>query len=116
RSKSATNDKTLNVLQSFQENPHLSVSKTAQAHDINEGNVSNILKKHKYYPYKIVIAQELMEDNFDRRIQFCEELMNRCDDNANFLNFVIFSDETTFQINGAVNLHNCRYWSDENPH
>ncbi|EFN77660.1 hypothetical protein EAI_05452, partial [Harpegnathos saltator] len=27
-----------------------------------------------------------------------------------------FSDEATFQINGAVNRHNCKYWSDENPH
>ncbi|EFN75130.1 hypothetical protein EAI_15537, partial [Harpegnathos saltator] len=56
RPKSATNDdKTLHVLQSFQENLHLSVSKTAQAHDISEGSVSNI-KKSKYYPYKIVIV------------------------------------------------------------
>jgi len=22
----------------------------------------------------------------------------------------------SFEINGAVNLHNCRYWSDENPY
>lgn len=53
-----------------------------------------------------------MEDDFDRRIQFCEELMHQCDDD--FLNF-IFSDEATFQINGAVN-QNCRYWNDKNPH
>ncbi|XP_018377388.1 PREDICTED: uncharacterized protein LOC108770338 [Trachymyrmex cornetzi] len=69
RPKSATNDdKSLDVLQSFQENPHLSVSRAAQAHDISEGSVFNILQRQKYHPYKIIIAQELMEDDFDRRI------------------------------------------------
>jgi hypothetical protein len=90
------------------------VSIAAQVHDISQDNVFNILKKQKYYPYKIIIFQELMEDDFDR-IQFCEEMMHRSN-KANFLNFVIFSDEATFQINGAVNRHNWKYWSDENPH
>lgn len=27
-----------------------------------------------------------------------------------------FSDEATFVLNGEVNKHNCRYWSDTNPH
>ncbi|EFN87724.1 hypothetical protein EAI_08587, partial [Harpegnathos saltator] len=63
---------------------------------------------------KIVIIQELMEDDFDRRTQFCEEIMNRID--TNFLNFIVFSDEALFEINGSVNRHNCRYWTDENPH
>ncbi|EFN82013.1 hypothetical protein EAI_17228, partial [Harpegnathos saltator] len=84
------------------------------AHDISQGSILNILEKHKYHPYKIVITQELMEDDFDRRIQFCEEMMNRIDDN--FLNFIVFSAEAMFQINGSVNRHNCRYWNNENPH
>jgi len=28
----------------------------------------------------------------------------------------VFSDEATFQINGNVNRHNCRFWSDANLH
>ena len=27
-----------------------------------------------------------------------------------------FSDESTFYSNGEVNRHNCRYWSETNPH
>ncbi|EFN89592.1 hypothetical protein EAI_06030, partial [Harpegnathos saltator] len=96
RPKSAKNDDmSLDVLLSFQENPHTSVPRTAQAHDISQGSILNILKKHKYHPYKIVITQELMEDDFDR-IQFCEKIMNRIDDN--FLNFIVFSDEATHSI------------------
>ncbi|EFN76733.1 hypothetical protein EAI_04129, partial [Harpegnathos saltator] len=114
RPKSATNDMSLDVLLSFQENPHTSVPRKAQAHDISQGSILNILKKHKYHPYKIVIAHDLMKDDFDRRIQFCKEIMNRIDDN--FLNFIVFSDEDMFQINSSINRHNCIYWSDENPH
>ncbi|KYN13642.1 hypothetical protein ALC57_14170, partial [Trachymyrmex cornetzi] len=91
--KSATNDdKSLDVLQSFQENPHLPVSRAAQAHDISQDSVFNILQRQKYHPYKIIIAQELMEDDFDRRIQFFDEMMHRIDE-CNFLNFVVFSNE-----------------------
>lgn len=77
----------LDILLSFQENPHASVSKTAQAHNISQGSTFNILKRHKYHPYKIIVTQKLMEDDFDRRIQFCEEMMNQID---NFLNFLFF--------------------------
>lgn len=28
----------------------------------------------------------------------------------------MFSDESTFCLNGNVNRHNCRYWARENPH
>jgi len=84
RPKSATNDdKSLDVLQSFQENPHLSVSKAAQTHNISQSSIFNILKRQKYHSYKIIINQELRKDDFDRRIQFCEEMMHQIDE-SNF--------------------------------
>uniref|UniRef100_V5G0A7 Transposable element Tc3 transposase n=1 Tax=Anoplophora glabripennis TaxID=217634 RepID=V5G0A7_ANOGL len=36
--------------------------------------------------------------------------------NPNLLYNTCFSDECTFMLNGEVNRHNCRYWSDTNPH
>ena len=41
--------------------------------------------------------------------------MQKCEENR-FLKNIVFSDESTFMLNGTVNRHNCRYWSDENPH
>ncbi|EFN69196.1 hypothetical protein EAG_13720, partial [Camponotus floridanus] len=38
-----TDDNSLDVLQSFQENPHLSVPKAAQAHNISSKSVRKIL-------------------------------------------------------------------------
>jgi len=54
-----------------------------QAHIIIQSSVFNILKRPECHPYKIIIAQKLMEDNFDRKIQFCEEIMHRIDE-SNF--------------------------------
>ena len=62
------------------------------------------------------LVQELSEDNFDRRMEFSEILMDMINDNPELLDNTVFSDEATFQLNGNVNRHNCRYWSRDNPH
>ncbi|KAJ4434512.1 hypothetical protein ANN_23074 [Periplaneta americana] len=61
-----------------------------------------------------VTPQQLSEDDPDRRMQFCELMMERINNNPTFLRQIIFSDEATFCLTGFVNRHNCRYWSDIN--
>lgn len=50
-----------------------------------------------------------------QRVQFCEDMTRIQVDNPHFLYSICFSDECTFFLNGHVNRHNCRYWSDANP-
>ena len=117
RPKSATNDtKSLETLQMFIENPHASVRQVGQAIDVSHASIERILDAHKFYPYKIHLVQELSEDDFDRRMEFCDIMMRKFDENQNFFNRIVFSDEATFMLHGELNRHNCRYWSDENPH
>jgi len=79
-------------------------------------SVQKILKRIKFHPYKIHLVQKLNEDNFDRQNEFCELMMQRIDEEPNFLFNIVFSNEATFEVNGNVNRHNFRLWSDENPH
>ncbi|XP_025267674.1 uncharacterized protein LOC112639065 [Camponotus floridanus] len=79
-------------------------------------SVHKILKKNEFHPYKIHPVQELSEDDFDRRVEFCEDVMQRIDMDPEFATKIVFSDEATFELNGNINRHNCRFWSDENPH
>lgn len=117
RPKTATNEeKAVNVLQSFVENPHVSINRVAQEHEICHGSVHNILKVNKYHPYKVHLTQELSEDDFDRRVEFCDIMMDMIVGDNRILNNVVFSDEATFELSGNLNRHNCRYWSSENPH
>jgi len=62
------------------------------------------------------LVQELSEDDFDRRIEFCKEMMMRYDGNYQFFNWICFSDEATFELNRFVNRQNLKYWADNNPH
>lgn len=106
----------LDVMLEFKENPHNSGRKTAQLMNVSHSSVFRILKENNMHPYKLIPAQELMEDDFDRRTYFCEQMMAMLGNNVIQLEDVLFSDESTFTLHGHVNRQNCRYWSDENPH
>lgn len=92
-----------------------SIRKVARESGFSTTSVFRILHKHKYHPYKIKLVHELNEDDFDRRLEFCELFSNRIENNEHLLYNICFSDESTFFLNGYVNKHNCRFWSDENP-
>ncbi|KAJ8936324.1 hypothetical protein NQ318_007173 [Aromia moschata] len=84
--------------------------------NIGKSSVSNIFKKVKYHPYRVRLIHELAEDDFDRRTEFCEYMMDHNNQNNGFIANILFSDEATFFLNGHVNRQNTRYWSQENPH
>lgn len=78
-------------------------------------SVCKILHQHKFKPYKIHLVHELDEDDFDRRVEFCDEMMRNIDNGTITLNDIVFRDEATFMLNGEVNRHNSRWWHDTNP-
>lgn len=95
--------------------PTLSTRKLSDVSGVSRTTIMRILKQHKFHPFKIRLVQELNEDDFDRRLQFCEVVSEMINDNQNYMFDICFSDECSFYLNGIVNRHNCRYWSDENP-
>jgi len=101
-------------LQTFVENSHTSTRKAALEHEISNASVHHILSHEKWHPYKIYVTQKLYEDDADRRIEFCDEMMRLYDADRTFFDRIIFSDEAFFQLDGEVNRHNCRYWADHN--
>lgn len=116
RPVTATNEeKSLNVLLSFVEDPHETTRSAALQHEIDQKSVLKILKVNKFHPYKIKLVQELNDDDPDRRIEFCERMMEMITQDPQFLENIVFSDEATFMLNGNVNRHNCRFWSDVKP-
>lgn len=115
--RSAMDDDTkVNVLLKIQESPSISSRQVATENDISQTSVLNVLKANKYHPYKITMVQELTEDDPDRRLQFCESMMDLLDRNVLQSENILFSDEATFTLHGHVNRQNCRYWADSNPH
>lgn len=111
-----TEDQQLDVLLSVQENPHQPTRHVALEQSMCQTSVLKCLKKNKWHPYKVQVSHELNEDDFDRRQEFCELMMDRCNNDPQFIRQCVFSDESTFCLNGIVNRQNCRYWAPENPH
>ncbi|KAJ8912413.1 hypothetical protein NQ315_013480, partial [Exocentrus adspersus] len=99
------------------DDPHLSTRQISRELDISQTSIMKILHDNIFHPYKVRLVQELSDDDFGRREEFADTMMEKCYDqnNPNFLNNVMFSDEATFCIDGNVNRHNCRYWSRNNP-
>ncbi|KMQ85171.1 transposable element tc3 transposase [Lasius niger] len=109
----SNDDKALDVLQSFIEDPHIFINRAAQQREIGVASIHKILKSNKWHPYKLHLVQELSEDDFDRRVEFCDLMMEMIVDDPQLFNNIVFSDEATFELTG--NVHNFRYWSDVNP-
>src|SRR6202042_2167310 len=107
-------DAQVEVLGHFGINPNISLRKIVDATGISLGSVHTVTKLHKFHPFKMKILQELTEDDFDRRVEFCEQMTAAINDNTIQVKNICFSDECTFYLNGFVNKHNCRYWSNEN--
>ena len=55
-----------------------------------------------YHPTQM---QELSEDDFDRRVEFCETMLEKFNQNDRLVNKIIWSDESQFMLNGTINRH-----------
>ena len=111
-----TPEKTEEVLLTYVETPRTSTRRAAQLTGIDDRSVRRILKAHNYFPYKCHSVQELLEGDLEKRMRYCDQVRMKIDEQPDFLTKLVFSDEATFYLNGAVNKHNDRLWTDENPY
>lgn len=84
--------------------------------DVNASHTSvwRQLKKSGFKPYKIHICQKLHPGDAERRLFFCDWLIRR-PAFPNFLENIIWTDESTFTNCGIFNRNNERIWSINNP-
>jgi len=66
--------------------------------------------------YRSRLLHELLEDDPDRRLQFCEVVLNDERQGSGIVDKFMWSDEANFKISGAISRHNCVYYSTKNPH
>lgn len=111
-----TEENQLNVLLTVTENPHIGQRDISNQLDIRRSSIQNILKENKMHPYHIQLLQELNEEDFQRRIHFCEWAQEKMRLQRNFAHLILFCDEATFHKNGNVNRHNFHYYATSNPH
>lgn len=111
-----TEEKEIDVLARLEISPIKSVRKLGDEASISKTSAHEILMKHNYHPYKVRPIHRLLEGDAEKRMEFCQIMTEHLDNNPQFSENIIFTDEAIFYLNGRVNRQNTRYWATENPH
>ena len=102
------------VRDSFLRSPKKSVRKASRALGMPVMTVWEILRKRLHmHPYRLQLLQAVKPTDYAVSSNFALEMLQQLE-NDDFLDCVVFSDESTFHLNGKVNTHNIIIWGSEN--
>ncbi len=104
------------VSEAFLRNPRISQRRASIELNISHTNLRRLMKDLQLKPYKPMLLQAVNEDDPDRRLEFCECLLENAREDPSLLNRILWTGEAVFQTNDRVNRHNCVDCSDANPH
>lgn len=106
----------INVLAMVEVDKTVSLRQIHEELQINHESARKILKKHGYRSFKYQLHQHLYANDGPRRVVFCDWLLQNQRLDPDFINFILFSDESRFTNNGMFNRQNTRYWAQQNQH
>jgi len=79
-------------------------------------SLSRLMQRLGLIMYRPRLLHGLLEDGLDRRLQFCEVVLNDERQGNGIVNKITWSDKAHFKLPGVVNRQNCVYYSTKNPH
>src|ERR1700712_925566 len=115
RQGNVNEERHLDVLLYFQENPENSVRQAEIHLQIPRSTIHDCLKLNRYPPWKMTPVQLLRPEHIACRLEFCGEMLERHLDDNIFKN-ILWSDESYFSTSGIFNRRNTHSWSPQNPH
>jgi hypothetical protein len=62
------------------------------------------------------VVQAITSDDRVARKEFAVTMLEKLDEDHDFLRKIMFSDEATFHVSGKVNKQNIPMWGSEHPH
>jgi Helix-turn-helix domain (DUF4817) len=107
-----TKDEVASILE---KHPETSIRSMSSKLTISRSSIHRVYEGLGFKPYIPKLIHELNEDDFDRRIEFCETFLSLIESEPDIISRVIWSDEAVFKLNGVINRHNSVYWAKENP-
>lgn len=105
-------DKVLSVLE---REPQTSPRRMSVELNVSRSSIQRIYKSLGFKPYIPRLVHALNEDDYDRRVEYCETFLSLLQNESDLIHRVIWSDEASFKLNGHINRHNSVYWATENP-
>lgn len=113
--KQLTEEQQQQIVLAVEENPFACLRTIAEIVGVSKSSVYKVLHREGLKPYKPSRHQKLLQNDYQRRMIFCEIMMERINNNQNFLRDICFSDECTIYLTGTPNRQNLRYWGREKP-
>lgn len=104
------------ILQIFDVNQRLSTRRAAQQLHVSQSTIWRTLRLDSRKPYHFQPVQHLQPEDPQRRLAFCQWLLQEIENDNQFLQKNLWTDEATFTRSGIVNYHNLHVWAQENPH
>ena len=65
---------------------------------------------------KPTAIQELSENDFNKKMQFCETMLPKFEENPKLVKNIIWSDESQVTLNSVISRHNCCHWAYSDQH
>lgn len=109
-------DNQINVLAYFEVNPQASIRSCVADLGLSFSSIQRILQNHRMHDYKLSMSQHLHFGDAERRVQFCENILIRIQEDNGYLRKIIWTDESKFSREGIFNRHNTHFWANNNPH
>lgn len=113
---SSTEEAKTSVTESVKKKPTASIRRRSAEMGLSRSSLQRILHELGLRPYIPKLIHGLLEDDFSRRMEFCEKFLALVESDHSLLDRIMWSDEATFKLNGHVNRHNSIYWATDNPH
>ncbi len=109
-----TEENKIPVAQTYIENPRQSAKRTSVQLDLSQHSLHGIMHELGLEVYRPTLLQELKAVDCPKCVKFCEWFLIMQAADPEFVNSILWSDETIFKANGRINRCNCVYWADEN--
>jgi len=104
------------VLQKFDFNPRTSTRAVAKQINSSASSVWRVLNKERLHPFRFQKVHSLVERDYEPRVNCARWFLQQDIIQPNFLENVLFTDESSFTREGIFNSRNSHVWALDNPH
>lgn len=104
------------ILDQIESDPSTSVRKISRSIGVPKSSIHVILKRNEMHPFHVQRVQALLPADYPKRVTFCREMLRRMQEDTDFFNRILWTDECTLKRVGIFNVRNTHCWSIENPH
>lgn len=105
------------VQQQVQVNPQASIRRIVAQTGLKRSSVHQIIKKDlKLKPYRPHLVQALNAADPAKRVKWAEDFLKAVDMDLTYPDYILWSDEAIFHLDGTVNRFNSVTWATQNPH